>query len=80
MIKGVFWVVLLLNAVAFFLAFNPWLRDWSAQAIVLIVLEAAFLVVIGVPVFIHHLRKGRRPKDALAASLDSVVSFLSGWV
>lgn len=79
MIKGVFWVVLLVNAVALFLAFNPWLRDWAAQAIVLLVLEAAFLVIIGVPVFIYHLRKGLRPKEALAASLDSVVSFLSGW-
>ncbi|WKZ33523.1 MAG: hypothetical protein QY316_03710 [Thermodesulfobacteriota bacterium] len=80
MIKGVFWVVLLLNALALFLAFNPWLREWAAQAIVLLVLEAAFLVIIGVPVFIYHLRKGLRPKEALAASLDSVVSFLSGWV
>jgi len=46
----------------------------------LLILESLCLVLIGVPVFIHHRRKGLSAREALAASLDSVLSFLSGWV
>lgn len=78
--QGIFLVVLLANAVALFCVFNPWFEDWVTQAIVFLVLEAIFLPLIGVPVFIHHLRKGLPPRAALAASMDSVMNFLAGWV
>jgi hypothetical protein len=78
--QGIFLVVVMVNAVALFCVFNPWFEDWVTQGIVLFVLEAAFLLLIGVPVFIHYVRKGLPPRVALAASLDSVMNFLAGWV
>ena len=78
--QGIFFVVLLANAVALFCVSNPWFEDWVTQGIVFFVLEAASLLLIGVPVFIHHLRKGLAPREALAASMDSVMNVLAGWV
>jgi formate-dependent nitrite reductase membrane component NrfD len=78
--KGILLVALLANIVALFCIFNPWFEDWMSQGIVFLVLEAVFLVLIGVPVFVHHLRKGLSAREALAASMDSVMSFLAGWV
>jgi len=78
--QGIFCAVLLVNIVALFCAFNPWFTDWAAQGIVLLALEAAFLLLIGLPVFIHHLRRGLPPRQALATSLDVVMDFLAGWV
>lgn len=68
----------LINAVALFLVFNPWFTDWASQAIVLLVLEALFLLVIGLPVFLHHfLRRNRAFKQNLS---DSVQSLLTFWL
>jgi len=78
--QGIFLVVALVNALALFCVFNPWFEDWATQGTVLLVLEALFLLLIGVPVFNHHFRKGLPPRQKLAASLDSVMSFLLGWV
>lgn len=77
---GVFLVTLLTNAMAAFLAFNPWYEDWSTQGIVFLALEAVFLLLVGVPVFIHHLRKGLSFRDALATTLQAVMDFMAGWV
>ncbi len=78
--QGIFLVVLLVNAVALFCVFNPWFKDWAGQGIVLLVVEGAFLLLVGMPVFVYHLRKGLPPRQALAASLDTVMHFLAGWV
>jgi len=78
--QGIFLVVVMVNAVALFCVFNPWFKDWVTQGIVLFVLEAALLLLIGVPVFIHYVRKGLPPREALAASMDLVMNFLAGWV
>ncbi len=78
--QGIFLVALLANAVALFCVFNPWFEDWTTQGMVFFIVEAIFLPLIGVPVFIHHLRKGLPPRHALSASLDSAMNFLSGWV
>ena len=76
----IFLIVLLTNAVAVLSLINPWFESWADAAIVFFVLEAVFLLIIGIPVFVHHLRKGLSPRQALAASLDSVMDFLTGWV
>ena len=78
--SNIFLIVLLANTVAVLSIVNPWFEDWVNAAIVFFVLEAVFLLFIGVPLFVHHLRKGLPPRQALAASLDSVMDFLSGWV
>ncbi|MBI4191950.1 MAG: hypothetical protein HY525_15595 [Betaproteobacteria bacterium] len=78
--QGIFWFALLANSVAMFAVFNPWFEDWSTSGTMFLVVEAIFLPLIGVPVFIHHLRKGLSPRESLAASLRSVMDFLAGWV
>jgi hypothetical protein len=78
--KGVFLAALLANVVALFCVFNPWFGDWKGLGIVFLVVEAVFVVFIGVPVFVHHLRKGLSAREALAASLDTMMNFMSGWV
>lgn len=70
----------LVNLVALICILNPWRNDWVKQRIVFIVLEGIFRLLIGVPLFVHHLRKGLTPREALAAGLDSVMNFLGGWV
>ena len=77
---GIFLAAILANVVALFCVFNPWIEDWVSQGIVFLVVEAVLVVFIGVPVFVHHLRKGLSAREALAASLDTMMSFLSGWV
>ena len=78
--KSILVVTLLGNLVALFCVFNPWHRGWVTQGIVFLVFELVFFLLVGVPVFVHHVRKGLSVRAALADSLDSVMNFLSGWV
>ena len=78
--SGILVAAMLANLVALFCVFNPWFENWAGQGIVFLILEAVSLTFIGVPVFVHHLRTGLPPRQALSASLDSVMNFLSGWV
>lgn len=80
MTKGILLVALIANISALFCIFNPWFEDWISQGILFFVAEAVFLVLIGTPVFVHHLRKGLSPRKALGASMDSVMSVVAGWV
>ena len=78
---GVLCIFLLVNAVAFFCVFNPWIKDWAEQGIVSLVLEAVFLVLIGVPVFLYHfIGKKKTFGQSLSDSVESVLNFLVGWV
>ena len=78
---GIFGFVLLANAVALFCIFNPWIEKWSSQAVVFLVLEAVFLVVIGIPVFLYHFVHKKKPlKQSLADSIQTMIDFLAGWV
>jgi len=58
--KGVFAIFLLVNAVALFCAFNPWIAEWRDHGIVALVVEAIFLALIGAPVFIYHFARKRK--------------------
>jgi hypothetical protein len=78
--EGIYIVVLAANIAALFCIFNPWYVKWQSQGFVFFFLEALFLVFIGIPIFIHHLRKGRSWRNAMASSLDSVMNFLTGWI
>jgi len=71
--QGIFRVVLPANVAALVAVFNPWFEDWAGSGTVFFVFEGVFLLFIGVPVFIHHVRKGMSPREAEAASLDSVM-------
>lgn len=50
------------------------------QGVVFLAIEAVFLPLVGVPVFIHHRRKGLSRRDALAATVRSAMDFMAGWV
>lgn len=79
--KRLIWgVVALSNFAALFCVVNPWFEEWVRQGLVFLVVEMVALVVIGLPVFLSHLRKGASPGQALAASLDTVMHFMSGWM
>ncbi len=78
---SIFAIFLLLNIVALFCIFNPWVTDWQRQAIVLLVFELFFLLGIGLPVFCYHFFKMNKSfKQSLADSLETVLDFLCGWV
>jgi len=78
---GIFGIFLLVNAVGIFCVFNPWIVDWQAQGITLLILEGVFFLVIGLPVFLYHfIRKKKSFKQSLADSVSTVLDFLAGWV
>ena len=78
---GVLGIFLFVNAVALFCVFNPWIKDWATQGIVLLVLEAVFLVLLGVPVFLYHFIRNKKTfGQSLSDSVESVLNFLAGWV
>lgn len=78
---GVLSIFLLINTVAFFCVFNLWIKDWAAQGIVLLLLEAVFLVLVGVPVFLYHfIGKKKTFGQSLSDSVETVLNFLVGWV
>gem|GEM_PF-1866102 len=77
-ILGVF---LLTNLVGLFCLVSPSAEFWRIHAICFFVIEAAFLVVAGVPIFLHHLiRKKRSVLESLTATVDTALEFLFGWV
>ena len=77
-VLGIFFLV---NAVALFCVFNPWIKDWAAQGTVLLVLEAVFFILIGVPVFLYHFIRNKKAfGQSLSDSVESVLNFLAGWV
>ncbi len=72
-------VFLTVNLVALLCLLNPWYDQWAGAALLLLVVEAVALVLIGLPLFVHHRRKGLPSGAALSASLDTVLTFLTGW-
>jgi len=78
---GIFAVALLANAVALFCVFNPWIADWQGQGIVLLIVEAAAVVVIGAPVFFYHFIHEKKPlRQSLEDAARIIMDFLVGWV
>ncbi len=78
---GIFGVVLLANAAVLFCIFNPWFEQWSDQGVVFLVFELAFLLLVGVPVFLYHFVHKKKPfGQSLTDAVTSVMEFLTGWV
>lgn len=79
--KGIIILWIIVNVIAITLVFNPWVVNWTSQAIVFFVLEAVFLVLIGLPVFLYHfLRRKQSFGQSISDSLETVLNFLTGWV
>lgn len=73
-------VALAANLIALLSAFGLWLEIWQSQAVVFLVVEAVFAVFVGIPVFVHHRRKGLPTGAAVVATVDTVLDFMAGWV
>ncbi len=77
---GILWIFALINAALLFLALNPWITTWQGQALAVLVIEVALLVVIGIPVLLYQMIfKKKTFRQSLSDSLGAVMDFLSGF-
>jgi Flp pilus assembly protein TadB len=75
---SIFIVFLTITALIIFFALNPWITDWRDQGILILVFEAVFIVIIGIPVFLYQMiRKKKTFRQSLSGSLDAVLDFIS---
>ncbi len=74
---GIAGLFLLLNAVAVFSAVNPWVSDWRVQGITVLVVEAAFLLLIGLPSVAYQVFW---KKKTFRRSLSDSVEAVMGWI
>jgi hypothetical protein len=70
-------VVLAVNLLLLFFAFNPWLDEWAGQALMVIVIELALLVVVGLPLVLYQvvIRK-KTLRQSVRDSVETVMDFL----
>jgi len=72
-------ITLLANLGLVLLALNPWYREWSEHAFVVLALEAAALVIVGLPVTLFQVFVRKKTfRQAVADSIDAVMDFLPG--
>ena len=75
---SIFIVFFTINALIVFFAFNPWIKAWRDQGILILVFEAVFIVIIGIPVFLYQMIwKKKTFKRSISGSLDAVLDFIS---
>lgn len=73
------WIVISVNVLLLFFAFNPWLDTWSGQAVSVLVIEALVLVGIGLPAVIYQMviqKKGF--KQSVRDAIEVVMDFVTG--
>ena len=79
--SSIWWVFLLANGVALIGVLNPSLPAWQTAATLFLVLEAVFMLLVGLPVFLYHFLGKKKPfHQSVKDAIESVLSFLSGWV
>jgi hypothetical protein len=75
------WVVLTVNLLLLFFAFNPWLDAWAGQAVAVIVMELVLLAVVGLPVVLYQVVIGKKTVgQSVRDSVEAVMDFLTGAV
>lgn len=76
--NGIVGLFLLLNAVAVFSVVNPWVSDWRAHGITVLLVEAAFLLLIGLPRVAYQVFwKKKTFRRSLSDSVEAVMGWLS---
>ena len=71
-------IFLAVNAVAIFCAVNPWFQDWHNAGIVVLVVEAAFLILIGLPAVCYQMIWHKKTlKQSLNDSVKYVLDLVS---
>ena len=79
--NGVLYIFVLLNATALFCAINPWITDWQNIGFLVLVLEAALVLLVGVPVlFYQTIVKKKTFKQSLTDSVDKIMAFVSYFI
>jgi len=75
---SIFIVFLTITALILFFALNPWITDWRDHGILILVFEAVFIFIIGIPVFLYQMiRKKKKFRQSLSGSLDAALDFIS---
>ncbi|GAB4364742.1 MAG: hypothetical protein Kow0060_21920 [Methylohalobius crimeensis] len=73
------WIVVGINVLLLFFAFNPWLDTWSGQAVAVLVIEALVLVVIGLPVIIYQMAIRKKSfRQSVRDAIEAVMDFVTG--
>ena len=76
--RGILGLFLVLNIAALFCALNPWLTGWQSHGIVVIVVEGAAILFVGLPVwFYHFVWKRESFKQSLESTLGTVMEWIS---
>lgn len=74
-------IVIIINLLLLFFAINPWIETWSEQAIMVLILEVALLVVVGLPVILFQVFVRKKTfKQSVRDSIETVMDFLAGMV
>ena len=77
---GILCIFVLINTTLLVLALNPWITTWQGQALMVLIIEAVFLVVIGIPALLYQMIYRKKTfRQSLSDSLDAVLDFLSGF-
>lgn len=73
------WIVVGVNALLLFFAFNPWLETWSRQAVAVLAIEALLLVVIGLPAVVYQMTVRKKSfKQSVRDAIEAVMDIVAG--
>lgn len=78
--NGIVITFLAINALIIFFALNPWLSNWRAKSLVVLIFEVVFLLVIGIPILLYQMIWRKKTfTQSLSDSLNAVLDFLSNF-
>ena len=69
---GILGLFLLTNTVALFCALNFWTPNWQQAGITVLVIEVVFLLLIGLPLFLHQMIWKRKSSLRLREGRDGL--------
>jgi hypothetical protein len=79
-VKGIGWTLLLVSAASLLAALNPWFPAWQRSGLVVLLVEAAALVLVVLPSTLYlWLVRRKSWRESLDGSLRTLVDFLGGW-
>lgn len=74
-------VVAVINVLLLFFAFNPWIEEWTSEALVALALELIFLLLVGVPVFLYQFIGRKKPFGrSVRDSVEAIMDFVTGAI
>ena len=75
------WIVIGVNVLFLFLAFNPWLDTWSGQAVAVLVIELLVLVIVGLPAIFYQMAIQKKSfRQSARDAIEAVMDFVTGAV